>query len=415
MFVGFLAAAACRPAVEAPAVVDTRPYGLALAPFIESQLAAPFTPLDPITLDDRPDGQPLPRGILSADGSTLVTMEFPGGRATRNLDDIWIVLTDPASGEERHRFHPPVQGFAVALSAGGERLLFLPDPTLSNQYPPPAAWIVLETAGGETIARIDDPDQACFRQGALFDPAGRRILCVVDPALARAEGPQPLKIAVYAVDSGLKTGEIELPAVLIGGFTPKSWQAVEFSYQPAVALSPDGRQLAVVHAESDRVTLIEAEALRVEKTFSLAPAAGGWNWFGLAPTPAHAKGEMEGTIRQAVYDAGGRYLAVFTQEIRRLAADLPAERGLWLVDLERGTLAAAALPDYQVQWVAPAPDGSLYAFGTTAADLLPFEIRPTSPSRLWRLDGRTLGILAERPFDGYQFGAVLPAPPGPAP
>lgn len=33
----------------------------------------------------------------------------------------------------------------------------------------------------------------------------------------------------------------------------------------------------------------------------------------------------------------------------------------------------------------------------------PYEIRPTSPSMLWRLDGMTLAVLAERPFTGYRM------------
>jgi hypothetical protein len=65
------------------------------------------------------------------------------------------------------------------------------------------------------------------------------------------------------------------------------------------------------------------------------------------------------------------------------------------------------LPEYQIQWVRPAPDGTVYVFGTTDKRLLPYEIRSTSPSILWHLDGRTLEILAERPFTGYRQGWIV--------
>ena len=88
--------------------------------------------------------------------------------------------------------------------------------------------------------------------------------------------------------------------------------------------------------------------------------------------------------------------------------DTPTERGLRLVDLERGAVVAEALPAYQIQWVRPAPDGSVYVFGTTEADLGPYEIRLQLPSLLWRLEAQTLAILAERQFTGYRYGHIVP-------
>lgn len=116
---------------------------------------------------------------------------------------------------------------------------------------------------------------------------------------------------------------------------------------------------------------------------------------------------MDGTIRQAVFSSDGRHLYVFSQEVRPEFEDPPSERGLWVVDLTQQRLVAEALPDYQIQWVRPAPDGTVYAFGTTDERLLPYEIRTTSPSMLWRLDGGTLEILAERSFKGYRGGWLV--------
>ena len=179
--------------------------------------------------------------------------------------------------------------------------------------------------------------------------------------------------------------------------------------EPAVALSPDGTRIAVVHAWTDAVTLIETAGLSVERTFALRPERSLLDLLGLGASGALAKGELSGVIRQAQFSSDGRQLYVYTQELRPTESDAPAgERGLWLVDLERERVTARALPEHQIQWLLPAPDATLYAFGTTDANLGPFEIRETAPSMLWRLDGRTLEILAERAFDGYRGGRLIP-------
>jgi hypothetical protein len=169
--------------------------------------------------------------------------------------------------------------------------------------------------------------------------------------------------------------------------------------------------VAVVHADEDAITLIDAAGLTVARTFPLRPAATLWHWLGLTASSARAKGEVRGTIRQAIFSADGRYLYVFSQELPGEGEEPPTARGLWLVDLERERVAATTLPDYQIQWVAPAPDGTVYAFGTTDENLHPYEIRETSPSLLWRLDGATLEILAAREFAGYRGGRLTPQSP----
>jgi hypothetical protein len=188
---------------------------------------------------------------------------------------------------------------------------------------------------------------------------------------------------------------------------------MEAFIEPAVALSPDGQRLAIVHADADRITLVDARSLTVEKTFSLGHSMGILDWFGFAPTPAsHADGEMQGTIRHGVFNVDGRHLYVFSQEVWLEPAAVPTTsgtRGLWLVDLAQERVVAEALPEYQIQWVQPAPDGTVYVFGTTDETLGPYEVRASSTSMLWRLDALTLEILAAREFTGYQGGRLVAA------
>ena len=404
--------AACTPtAAEAPAApAPSRPYTFYLGVWAEDFSEGRLIPLDPATLDDQPDGRTLEPGIFSDDGATRVDVEYPNGRASQDTDDIWIVIYDVPSGAERSRFHPPVAGFIAGLNADETRLLLRPNPNPLSPYPPSAEWYVLDTTDGASLAHIHDPDNACFRQRAIFDPAGQRIYCVVDPALTGANEPIPMQIVTYDVDSGVIVAERELPDVLIGGSeTERGGQTVWEFLEPALVSSPDGQQLAIVHADTDKITLLDAQNLTVERAFALKRSSRLLDLF--TPAVAHAKGEMTGTIRQAAFSLDGRYLYVFTQEVRLVPGQEPPERrGLQLIDLERETVVAEALPDYQVQWVQPAPDGTVYAFGAADERLGPYEIRPTSPSMLWRLDGATLATIAERTVTGYASGYLVEQP-----
>lgn len=399
---------ACRAAVAGAPADPARPYTFYLGDWSRWEAEERLVPLEPETLAELPEGKPVRQAILSADGSTGVEIAYPEGRANRDPEDIWIIIYDIESGAERNRFHPPAPGIVVDLSPDGGQLLFQPEPAPTAPYPPVAAWYLLDTNNGEQLAHIQDADNACFRQRAYFDPAAQRIYCVVDPALTEAEGMEPVQLVAYDVESGDIIAETVLPKVLIGDLQNESdGQPVRAFLEPAVALSPDGRQMVIVHADAEMITLLDAQSLTVASTISLNRSSDLGDWFGLRPASALAKGPAEGIIRQAVFSAEGQFLYVFSQELWVEAEDAPTARGLWLVDLERERFVAEALLAYQIQWVRPAPDGTAYVFGTTDEDLLPFEIRMTSPSMLWRLDGHTLAVLAERPFTGYRYGRLV--------
>lgn len=407
-------AVACGPIAAGASSPQTQAYTFYRHHFNPAE-ENKLVPLDPQTLADQPDGRPLEPGIFSADGSTWIEVTYPPGRDVNdpdlNPDKVWIVSHDLPTGTEQHRFHPPVSGLIVALSQDGTRLALEPYPPA--YYPPIAEWYVLDTATGQTLAHLKDADTSCFRGTGVFDLAiQQRVYCVVDPEITEATGPEPMRLVAYNLESGDKAAEIELPEVLIGGRQSEQLvndQPVWTFLEPAVVLSPDGRQLAVVHAAAAKVTLIEAESLTVEHTFALNRRTSLLDWF--APAVAQAKGPSEGVIRQAVFSPEGQYLYIFSQELWVRLEDASAERGLWLVDLRQGDIVAEALPEFQIQWVQPAPDGSVYVFGTSDEDLVHYEIRPTSPSRLWRLDALTLETLAQREFTGYQGGRLVLARP----
>jgi hypothetical protein len=402
-------AVACSPTAVGALAAQAQAYDFyRFNPFAENELVR----LDPETLADQPEGPIKKPGIFSADGSTRVDVEYPPGRDVNapNLkpDEVWIVVRDLQTGTERSRFHPPAIGLISGLSRDGSRLVMLPYPPA--HYPLIAEWYVLDTNNGQPLAHINDAETPCFRGRAWFDPAiEKRIYCVIDPGMTEADELESMRIVAYDLTSGEKAGQVELPEVPIGGRQigqTADGQPLWESLEPAVALSPDGQQLAVVHADANKITLIEAESLTVERTFSLNRRSSLLDRF--APAVAQAKGATEETTRQAVFGPAGQYLYVFSYEF---GEEEPIPQGLWLVDLTQGDIVAEALAEFQIQWVQPAPDGSVYVFGTTDELHASYEIRPTSPSLLWRLDGLTLEILAQREFTGYQGGRLVLAQP----
>ncbi len=383
-------------------------------------LSDPFTNtavrLDPLTLTGSGDA-PL-ADLWSADGRTAVTVVAEAGRANPDPEKTWIVVHDLPGGAERARFHPPVAGIITAISADGRRLLWQPFPLPVGVYPPPLDWYVLDTAAGAVIDHVQDDDSACFRQSALLSPAGDRLYCLVDPALNEISGPQPLRIVYYGVNGGADpAASVTGPTATVTletriGQRPNANQTGWELLEPALALSPDGATLAVVHADADRLTLLDAANLSITQSLDLhSPAYNLLDLLGLSARAAHAKGETSGTLRHAVFSADGRRLYVYSQLLTRPDEPPPAERGLWLVDPARGRVTAAALDDYQIQWVIPAPDGSIFVYGTADETLFAHEVRETTPSLLWRLNGGTLAVLAEREFSGYRGGRLTVGPP----
>jgi hypothetical protein len=394
-----------RLASFGPATVP-QPYTVYL---YDAWTAKQFVPLDPSTLADGA-GVVTPPGhwsLFSADGSTLVDVEYASGftaeSAVGQPNVIWIVVRDLNSGAERARFHPPVDGYPLALSPDGTRLLLQPNQTGSRAF---IDLYLLRTTDGLLLSHTQDSHHACWRQASTFDTALQRAYCLSDQT-GRA---QPAHLLAYDLSTGLLAGQLDLGDVLVGPQPAGSAAGGSPIYfEPALALSPDGNQLALVHADADRVTLVDAQALTVERAFSLSPQASLWDF--LAPSIAYAKGGPS-ILRQAVFGPDGRTLYVFTQVV---SDPPPAQRGLWAVDLTTGTILARALPELQVQWVMPAPDGSVYVYGTTDQDLGEFEIRQTSPSSLWRLAADTLKPLAHRDFTGYRGGRLVLQGPSHAP
>jgi DNA-binding beta-propeller fold protein YncE len=286
------------------------------------------------------------------------------------------------------------------LSNDGKRLVLEPHWSL---YPSFIEWYVVDTTNGRVVSHLKDVDHTC--RFTWFDPGAQRAYCRVN---SQQEGVYPVQLIAYDLNSGTKAEQLELAGVRAGATKTDRklkgepvWSLIE----PGLAISPDGEKIVAVHADDEKVTTIDARRLVVERTISLKRQTSWLDLFPFAPAVAYAKPPSEGTIRQPFFGPDGRHLYVINQEIR---TEGQSRGGLFLIDLDQGTIASDALRDLLVQWVQPAPDGrNVYAFGTTDTGLEIYEIRQTSPSVLWRLDARTLQPLAKREFTGYRGGRIV--------
>ena len=181
---------------------------------------------------------------------------------------------------------------------------------------------------------------------------------------------------------------------------------------PGFAISPDGRQLAVVHADREAVTLIDSERLAVERAIRLSrPTSLGdrlLQLLPLAPRGAAAKEPAEGAWLQAAYGVDGDRVYVWGIESTVDDADRSDYygSGLSVVDLTVGTVAGEVLLRTEVHGVWPSPDGaSIYVVGydeprslDAGANVFP----------LFRLDAATLATLAKREFSAPRWLVLQP-------
>lgn len=188
-------------------------------------------------------------------------------------------------------------------------------------------------------------------------------------------------------------------------------ETVHTEYWPGVALSPDGRTLAVVHPERDAVTLVDTRSMRITRIVAFAQRASVWQRLAALlpfwPQTAAAKA-LEGTFRGAVFAADGRHLYVYGSRFT-LDGDQEVAHvlGLTVVDLTSGAMTKPILTDEAIERVIPAPDGSgVYVMSFTRTDQ-----GGTAGLHLRRLDATTLRPRAARTFDTNRELCVLPKVP----
>jgi hypothetical protein len=327
-----------------------------------------------------------------------------------------IVVYDGLGGPERLRFEAPAAVVAPRLSGDGSRLvtgipLFGSPSGITRE-----TWYVFDTRDGGQISTVqeDGPDpKPGGLPSSLIDPAAERLYR--SAVGGEGDGPWPLQIVAHDLTTGAEIGRLILPDVRAGERYDRWIDQVPIAdvLTPAVALSPDGTRIAVVDAEADELTLLDAATLTVERAVEIARPRGlgvrVLTWLGLAPRSASAK-SMDGRILWAIFSPDGTRLYVYGFE-GAVGDDLDTATkhglGLTAIEVTSGEIVASGLDGQELFDVLPTPDGeSLYVIGPT----VPWAMSSGEPSyRLARLDAATLQTLAEREFPRSAWIVLTPA------
>lgn len=373
-----------------------------------------LTRLDRSTLDDLHGG-----GInldtagdwtLSADGSTLAKIGIlPYGCPHAATEGQMILVRDVQSGAVRSCFHAAGGAGFPQLSRDGSRLVVLTRPMGAPE------WQVFDAAHGRLLVTVKANQQDGLTP-PLIDAKAQRLYWLSAPGPSGAQGPGPIQIFAYDLTTGAETGRLMLPDALAGVWqtgTEQGGYPLMAQLIPGVALSPDGRQLAIVRADKDAVTLIDTAHLTVERQLTLTTPTSLLDrlrrLLPFAPSTAEAKG-MDGRALDAAYAPDGQRLYIFGEAGSVDSSGRPTFNGLGLrlLDLRTGSVVAQALNGEFFGLVLPAPDGrSLYVTGSASEG--GSEFAPGPSYLLARLDASSLAVKATRSFPSSRTVLLMPS------
>ena len=261
--------------------------------------------LDPTTLDERAiiqsfENQQLPTGfglfhewLVSKDGTTVVHFSQRSNTGSVVAQLKTFEVFDAATGQRKSAIktydnvYPKISDDGRYLLLGKDEVVISSDADGPIANPPPL-WSVYDTITGRQISMIQGKDPALtFGAQAVLTPDGSRLVTFgVDPASAYP-GPWQVRLVIYDVASGAEVGRMEPPDVS-GGYWPTGNITIPQecfsdydgardsagnvstistkSIVPGLAISPDGKRAAILHADSNTVTFIDLDRVAVSDT-----------------------------------------------------------------------------------------------------------------------------------------------------
>lgn len=375
-------------------------------------------PLDPQTLarDTSREVIPILPGAtadLSADGKTAVQIS----EDTNNVRTV-----DTSTGRMLASFQLPAPispDTPTFLSSDGSKLVFVRDNRgLSSDR---SIWYVVDTMTGRTLTTVPTIRTTMGTVVFVNQATTRLYLVAEGSGDFRDTGPTLPLMEEYDLKSGDRIADTELRGVLAGSWhMGRNFRGLPVFKQwtPGVALSPDGDTIAIVHPDSDTITLLDAHSLRLERTLRFEVQQRQHASSMSNEALANLAGPLGGVTRQAIFSPDGKVLYVTGSEIRYIAVpkdrqdprgegDIAAAKlhlglALQAVDPRTGqviasqTLKAGANETAEYSYMQPSPDGR-WLYVTTCTNQIfytPSEVGERCS--LERLDPQTLGLMAQR-------------------
>jgi hypothetical protein len=280
---------------------------------------------------------------------------------------------------------------------------------------------VISTADGRVVSTITGEGQGVNFSGfhdALFDPAMERLYLPFVQTEQLADGPLPLHVAAYDINTGKAVGRAEFPEILVGSWFPEESSdlgIVSESLTPGIAVSPDGSRLAIVDPLTRIVTTVDTSTMSVVAAVTPHRSV---SWTKrvlefLSPLPRAAEAKLyNGVTLGAYFSADGQFLYVTgrSAEVGDTMAEVKVELlGVQRIELATGEITAGALDDVDViqLWV-DSENGAIFAQSyeepwETSAD-------GAVETHLRRLDAETLKVTADRELTAQEQVTVLPLP-----
>jgi hypothetical protein len=392
-----------------------------------SDLASPVAKATPasVPIPVTPGGNFVYREWLTtADGSIAITIDWPRGHQTGDRIKRAITVRAGIVGPVINEFEevgtlgqgiPLGQPGATYLSDDGRRLVLVSEDTTGN---PPGGggivWTVYDPIDGRQVAEFRAPAIGSLEVTAGFvalsaiDPAGTRLYRIAPVGAPANPELYPVQLVAYDLATGAEVGRLDLPDLLVGERNPSTAAATrpaDTHLWPGFAISPDGRELAVVHPDGTRILLIDTATLTIARTTTTsAPLTES------ADRSSATPGATLGTrvSFRATYAAEGTHLLVTGSQFVGPADGSGSRRTIDLqrVDLTTGQVTARApLDGWSTFW--PTADGQSVYLSSLATD------DPVTPGLLIRrLDAETLAVEAERTIPGRVYAVVWPRVPG---
>lgn len=352
----------------------------------------PWTPLDPLTLEDiaGPPLLDLPTSrtyetpylsSVSRDGSTIVVTDL------RKDADPHITLFDGRSGAVRTHLRTDQDAVPIAVSDDGAIVYFRSLMTTS----------LIETSTGRTLESWKAAGICCI--GSAAGPRTYRVA----PDITGTPDQRPTIVSIFDAASGDTVGRLDLPDVLTG---PSSFDAVTGgvpTLRPGRALDRDGGRLAIHAADRELLVIIDTQSLEVTR-LRVHRSTGIWDL--IRPLVAEAKVLNDVLEWRVMFAPDGRHVLALGQSLDRREGGEWRALGLRLIDTTNGRIVAETRPPgFVSEWIL-SPDGtSLYL------TLFEQPIWGTDPRwELQRLDVPTLELRSRRWVPGYRQPMFVAAP-----